>query len=321
MTSYFAFNGDADGLCALQQLRLSKPGDATLVTGVKRDIHLLERVPATVGDCVYALDISMAANHDALVALLGAGAQVHYFDHHLAGDIPDHPSLHSHINLAPNVCTSILVSEHLRDRYRLWAITAAFGDGLPHIGASMATEAGLSEATTRTLASLGVSLNYNAYGETVHDLHFHPAELAEAMAPFEDPRDFAEHSDACARLFAGYEDDMGRARSLSPLRACDGATILLLPAEPWARRAIGVLANELVQANPGNAFALLSPNSTGDFTVSVRVPETRETGAGDFCQRFETGGGRRLAGGINRLAENDIDKFAEQFETHYRVGA
>ena len=37
------FNGDADGLCALHQLRLAEPlADAQLVTGVKRDIALLD---------------------------------------------------------------------------------------------------------------------------------------------------------------------------------------------------------------------------------------------------------------------------------------
>ncbi len=35
MTRYYAFNGDADGLCALQQLRLVEAQQATLVTGVK----------------------------------------------------------------------------------------------------------------------------------------------------------------------------------------------------------------------------------------------------------------------------------------------
>jgi hypothetical protein len=61
MARYYAFNGDADGLCALQQLRLVEPGDAMLVTGVKRDIKLLERVDATAGDDVTVLDISLAA--------------------------------------------------------------------------------------------------------------------------------------------------------------------------------------------------------------------------------------------------------------------
>ena len=50
MTHYDVFNGDADGICALQQLRLAEPRDAVLVTGVKRDIALLDRVPARAGD-------------------------------------------------------------------------------------------------------------------------------------------------------------------------------------------------------------------------------------------------------------------------------
>ena len=37
MTCYYAFNGDADGLCALQQLRLVETQPATLVT---KDRHI-----------------------------------------------------------------------------------------------------------------------------------------------------------------------------------------------------------------------------------------------------------------------------------------
>ena len=46
MTRFDVFNGDADGLCALQQLRLAQPRETPLVTGVKRDIALLGRVRA-----------------------------------------------------------------------------------------------------------------------------------------------------------------------------------------------------------------------------------------------------------------------------------
>ena len=45
MQYFDVFNGDADGMCALHQLRLSYPRRAALVTGVKRDIDLLRRVP------------------------------------------------------------------------------------------------------------------------------------------------------------------------------------------------------------------------------------------------------------------------------------
>ena len=42
-----------------------------LVTGVKRDIALLERVEAQAGDTVTVLDISLARNITALQKLLG----------------------------------------------------------------------------------------------------------------------------------------------------------------------------------------------------------------------------------------------------------
>ena len=44
------FNGDADGICALHQLRLAEPAETVLVTGPKRDIALVERVAAQPGD-------------------------------------------------------------------------------------------------------------------------------------------------------------------------------------------------------------------------------------------------------------------------------
>ena len=43
-------NGDADGLCAVRQWRLHEPAAATLVTGLKREITLLQRVPADLAD-------------------------------------------------------------------------------------------------------------------------------------------------------------------------------------------------------------------------------------------------------------------------------
>ena len=52
MGFYDIFNGDADGLCALQQLRLAEPRTATLVTGTKRDIGAIgkcNRQPRVVG--------------------------------------------------------------------------------------------------------------------------------------------------------------------------------------------------------------------------------------------------------------------------------
>ena len=98
MADYDIFNGDADGICALLQLRLAEPRDAKLVTGVKRDIDLLKQVPAKSGDRVTVLDISMDKNHEALESALEAGADVTYFDHHFPCDIPTAENLNAHID-------------------------------------------------------------------------------------------------------------------------------------------------------------------------------------------------------------------------------
>lgn len=117
MTRYHVFNGDADGLCALQQLRLVDDRDAVLVTGVKRDVALLRHLTANPGDEITVLDISLHESRADLRRLLNAGASVRYFDHHHAGIIPHHPQLETHIREAPHVCTSSLVDEYLGHRY------------------------------------------------------------------------------------------------------------------------------------------------------------------------------------------------------------
>ena len=93
MTYFDVFNGDADGICALHQLRLAEPVQSELVTGVKRDISLLKRVEAARGDQVTALDISLDKNREALERLLASGVRVRYFDHHFAGDHASPPRM------------------------------------------------------------------------------------------------------------------------------------------------------------------------------------------------------------------------------------
>ena len=188
----------------MQQLRLAEPGPAQLVTGVKRDINLLQRVSAAAGDYVIVLDISLDANRTALMNLLHTGVAIRYFDHHHAGEVPGHSLFEPHIDCAADVCTSILVDRYLHGRHRAWAVTAAYGDGLPAVAAILAGSAGLGRTTCATLEELGTCLNYNAYGETLSDLHVHPAALAEEMLAFADPIDFAKNSHACVSLAAGY---------------------------------------------------------------------------------------------------------------------
>ena len=187
------------------------------------------------------------------------------------------------------------------------------------MGTALAGAAGIDASATATLERLGIVLNYNAYGSTISDLCFDPEHLAQQMLPFADPMEFVRHSPAYAQLGARYDDDMRKARALEPARQVPGATIVVLPNEAWARRAIGVLANDMTQAQPDCAIAILSPNPSGDYTVSVRVPARSPVAADEFCRAFETGGGRKRAAGINHLPATDVDRFAAGFEARFRT--
>jgi hypothetical protein len=327
MTRVYAFNGDADGLCALQQLRLS--GDrgaeagATLVTGVKRDIALLERVAASAaaGDEVTVLDVSLDVNRAGLLALLAAGARVRYFDHHFAGDIPGDPALEPYIDTSPNVCTSLIVDRYLEGKWRGWAIAGAFGDSMTEEARALADAAGLSADAAAQLKELGVAVNYNAYGETIADLHVPPVELAEEMFAYADPLDFARASAAFRRLADGFRKDMELARRLEPTRQSAGAVVFVLPDAAWARRASGTLANDLAKAHATSAVAIVSPKTEGGYLVSIRVPRDSAVSAEAFCRRYPTGGGRRTAAGVNHLPGEQLDSFAAAFEAEFRANS
>jgi hypothetical protein len=317
VTLYYAFNGDADGLCALQQLRLENAEPGVLVTGVKRDIELVGRVAAKAGDECVVLDVSLDVNRAGLVTVLAAGAKVRYFDHHHAGEVPDHAKLEPHLDPSPNVCTSILVDRYLGGRRRAWAAVGAFGDSLGAEGRALSHAAGVGEDDARALEDLGVCINYNAYGETLADLHVPPATLAEEMRPFEDPREFLRRSESYRKLRDGYQQDMELAARLEPRTEVPGAVLFLLPDEAWARRASGTLANDLAKAHAGSAVAIVSPKAQGGFLVSLRVPKESTVSAEAFARRFPTGGGRRTAAGINHLPAPELDSFARDFTCEF----
>ncbi|MBI5329759.1 MAG: acetyltransferase [Betaproteobacteria bacterium] len=314
---YDAFNGDADGICALHQMRLAEPAESTLVTGVKRDIGLLRRIDAHAGDEVLALDIAVEKNAAALAALLDRGVKVRWFDHHHPGDLPTHPNFHATIDTAAEVCTSLLVDRHLAGAWRPWAVAAAFGDNL-HAAARLAAEPlEYREDQLDALRELGECLNYNGYGDSPEDLHFHPADLYRALHPYTDPFAFMAESGVFRTLRAGYAEDMALARNLTPDQARAGGVLFVLPDAAWARRVSGVYANDLATAHPARAHALLTRSPKGHYVVSVRAPLNRRSGADELCRQFDTGGGRKAAAGINVLPEADIPAFASAFFTAY----
>jgi hypothetical protein len=312
MRFYDIFNGDADGICALQQLRLEEPRAAERVTGVKRDIRLLDRVKAQAGDELTVLDISLRSNAGALAQLLGAGARVRWFDHHAAGEIPRHAGLKAHIDTAPDTCTSLIVDQHLGGRQRLWAVVAAFGDSLPGPARRAAAGLDLGAAEIERLRELGECINYNAYGDTVMDLHYHPADLFETLSHYHDPREFIEGEPVFDALKSALADDLSRAAAAKSQSAGGNAALYVLPDAPWSRRIHGLFANQLAQAHPRRAHALLV-SGHGSYVVSVRAPVENPRGADTLCLKFETGGGRQGAAGINRLPEADYSRFVAEF--------
>jgi hypothetical protein len=314
MTHFDVFNGDADGLCALQQLRLAAPRSTVLVTGVKRDIALLQRVPAGPGDSVTALDIALDVNRAALTALLARGVTVEYFDHHHPGDVPVHAGLAAHIDCAPDVCTGILVDRHLGGAQRVWAVVAAFGDNLVGPARRLAASLGLDEERQAVLRELGENLAYNAYGDSEADLIVHPAELFGIMRGHADPFRFAGSAAVLRRIDESRRADLESARTSAPALRSPGAAMYILPDAAWSRRVRGAFGNELALAHPARAHAVLTPDGQQGYTVSVRAPIARPMGADALCREFATGGGREAAAGINHLPADRLGAFRRRFE-------
>ena len=312
------FNGDADGICALVQLRLDQPAQSTLVTGVKRDIQLLENLSVQKNDQLTVLDISLKKNRTALDRILQQGASVFYVDHHESGDIPQHPNFKALINTAANTCTSLLMDQYLGGKYRAWAVTAAFGDNLLDSAEQAAQSLSLSANQLKQLRDLGVCINYNGYGSSIADLHFAPDELYRELAPFASPFDFMNGNPSVhQKLLTGYANDMSQAWLVKPEYQSDTIAVYILPDEAWARRTSGVFGNELANQNPARAHAVLSYNTQGGYLISVRAPLTSKAGADELCSAFTTGGGRKSAAGINHLPLNQLSAFITAFAQKY----
>ena len=313
---YDVFNGDADGICALLQLRLEIPLVSTRITGIKRDIALLERVQAGPGDTVTVLDISMVKNSDALGQLLAKGVVIDYVDHHATGAIPDHPNLTATISEAPEVCTALLINGRLRGARVDWAITGAFGDNLDEPAQRLAEKSGLRAPDIARLKELGVCINYNGYGPSLDDLHFHPDALYESLLEAGRPQVFL-NSSTFRQLQQGYQDDLAASAALMPVVEEPAFAVYQLPNAPWARRVSGVYSNGLVRVYPDRAHAVLTERDDGAFLVSVRAPFDRRTGAEAVCSQFATGGGREAAAGINRLPAEELDQLIAALAAEY----
>ncbi|HDY83071.1 MAG TPA: DHH family phosphoesterase [Halieaceae bacterium] len=318
MTHFDVFNGDADGLCALTQLRNAQPREAQLITGVKRDINLLEKVQAGPGSKVTVLDVSLDKNRAGLERALAAGADVLYCDHHFAGEIPEHDNLQTLINTAPDVCTSLLVNRYLDGKFLEWAVVGTFGDNLKDSARLLAKPLALNEGNLQHLENLGVYINYNGYGSNLDDLHFEPAQLYRLISPYASPLDFmSDGAEHFQKLEQGYRQDMASAGSLASEYKDAAVAVYMLPNEPWARRVSGVYSNDLANGDPARGHAVITTKANGCYLVSVRAPLSNKTGADELCMKFPTGGGRKAAAGINDLPADMLREFIDTFAAFY----
>ena len=330
MKCYDVFNGDADGICALVQLRLNDaemndaemadgveacPDETILVTGVKRDINLLDRVTAKDGDIITVLDISMRTNADDVRKLLAANADVFYVDHHNPGEIPKHEKLHAIIDTRPDTCTSLVVDDWLEGAFREWAVVAAFGDNLAGAATQAARTLDINSDQLSKLKSLGELINYNAYGRDISDLHFTPEYLFRQCVRYKTPSAFLlAKPEIFEKLKIGYADDMAKARHCGYAAPC----VTILDDTAWARRVSGSYGNVLAVENPAQAHAVLTHNGNDGYLISVRAPKNNPNGADALCLKFPTGGGRAAAAGINHLPKDDLDAFLQAFATHFK---
>ena len=328
MTNYDIFNGDADGICALHQLRLQFPQNSTLITGLKRDINLLDRIEPEREDHLTVLDISLDKNRAGVEQALEAGAHLFYADHHFAGDEPPEnlvkqfPRVESEqhqflIDTTPDTCTSLIIDQHLNGAERAWAVVGAYGDNLFESAQRAAEPLSLTQAQHQQLKELGTCLNYNGYGFTLDDLIYHPAELYRLIKPYRDPFQFIADEPAYRQLQKAYHADLEEANRCQPEQSDTHTALFILPNQRWARRVSGVFGNRLAQENPNRAHAVLIEMDDGDYRVSVRAPLANKAGADKLCRQFESGGGRQAAAGINQLPHPQLERFvklyAEQF--------
>jgi len=328
---YDVFNGDADGIIALLQLRLADPKESELITGVKRDISLLKQVDASKATTVTVLDISLEKNNQPLEALLALNIPVFYVDHHRTGEIPSSNELTTLLNTDANTCTSLLVNDFLQGKYANWAIAAAFGDNMQASAKILAAKVGLTEREQAQLSELGIYINYNGYGASVEDLHFHPADLYQALLKYPDPFTLINESGSIFwQLKQAYLADMAKAQSAKVISENTYVKAVQLADEAWSRRVSGVFGNDLANQSPDRAHIVLTlnkldeqQNQTGSdqasYTVSLRAPLNNKQGAGDICSHFPTGGGRAAAAGVNALPVSQLNEFIEHVESYYQL--
>ncbi|GAA0296761.1 DHH family phosphoesterase [Psychrosphaera haliotis] len=345
--NYDVFNGDADGILALLQLRLAAkssgdsalsmrssvessiktPNEPTLITGVKRDISLLQKIPIDTlnsNSVVTVLDISMEKNSSALKQVLKTGANVLYIDHHRADAHLESDNelakgnLQAHIDLSSDTCTALIVDKLIDGAFHHWAICGAYGDNLVSIADSLCKAASLSNLQSDQLKTLGMLINYNGYGAEIGDLAYHPAELFTLLLRYQSPFECIEDLSSPYHLLKSkFEADMSQAKQSEIIFESEHLHASVMPDMPWSRRISGTYGNQLANGTPERAHLVFTIVDSEHYLVSLRAPLNNRVGAGDLCSQFDSGGGRAGAGGINQLPQSEALVLCQRVHDFY----
>jgi hypothetical protein len=138
-----------------------------------------------------------------------------------------------------------------------------------------------------------------------------PRVLFTRMARYADPRDMLAHENVVDEIDALRHEDLHQAAAAAMLWQGPQGNVRVLPDAPWSRRVMGCLANELANAEPGLAHAVLKAQGAG-YVVSVRAPLALPRGAHALCSSFG-GAGRSRAAGIDRLPRAELSRFVDAF--------
>lgn len=309
---YYIFNGDADGIIATRIFARIDDRKGRFITGVKRDISLLNQIAHLKHLSICVFDISIEKNLEALEKLLENNCLIKWFDHHISNDIPIHKNFQPVINTDANVNTTWLVSNH-QTTFTTWTVAGLFGDNMVETAFKIGKKIGLNSKQIALLKEFGELLNYNAYGEKVADLFFPPVEILKRSYDFADIFDFIDQTEFYKILFEGRAKDLRKAGAAEVI--AEG--VIRFPDEAWAKRVVGDYANGLSKIEPDLAHAVLVENKASDFVVSVRCAMNEEKNVAAFCGQFPTGGGRMKAGGINKLPQEELGAFVSAFHQYF----
>ncbi|AJI74781.1 putative acetyltransferase [Francisella philomiragia subsp. philomiragia ATCC 25015] len=305
------FNGDADGILSLIQLRKAVPVASDkhrLITGVKRDISLCKNISNQDANnaVVTVLDISYEKNYQDIERLLEYVSQIAYFDHHQADKLISNPKLKANINTSADICTALIVSSRLDKKYHLWAIAAAYGDNLHHIADNEADLFKLNSEQKVQLKELGMLINYNGYGSTIDDLYYHPADLYHELMRYETPFDVIADTKSCFyKLREGYENDSKNLDSLD-IQDFESLKLIKLHNQPWARRVSGTLGNNLANKYHDKAIIIATVKENGNYLISLRAPKINHLVRLIFVHNSPPEVVERLLRGLMILMQKDL---------------